>query len=81
MSDSLAIPHYRKVMELGEKNKDANKRMLLKAYGYLGGYEANITKDYAASLALFEKYNAIEENEEVSRYIETLRRWIGDKNK
>lgn len=81
MTDSLAIPHYRKVMELGEKNKDANKRMLLKAYGYLGGYEANITKDYAASLALFEKYNAIEENEEVSRYIETLRRWIGDKNK
>lgn len=30
--------------------------MLLKAYGYLGGYEANVTKDYLASLAWFEKY-------------------------
>lgn len=80
MTDSLAIPYYRKVVELGEANAAANKRMLLKAYGYLGGYEANVTKDYVASLALFQKYKEMEENEDVNRYIETLQKWIEEKN-
>ena len=75
MKDSLAIPHYRKVIELGEKDKVAHKKMLLKAYGYMGGYEANVTKDYAASLDYFEKYSALEENADVTKYIETLRKW------
>jgi len=81
MKDSLAIPHYLKVIELGEKDKVAHKKMLLKAYGYMGGYEANVTKDYEASLAYFEKYSALEENADVTKYIETLRKWIDEKDK
>lgn len=80
MADSLAIPYYKKVVELGEQDKEANKKMLLKAYGYLGGYEANIRKDYPASIAWFEKYLAIEKDDaEVIKYIETLRNWIAEK--
>lgn len=76
MANSLAIPYYRKVVEIGEKNKEANKNMLLKAYGYLGGYEANITKDYKVSLEWFEKYLAIEQNADVAKYVEILTNWI-----
>ena len=50
--------------------------MLLKAYAYLGGFEANITKKYEASLAWFEKYIALEENEKIMKYIDILRNWI-----
>jgi len=76
MADHLAIPYYTKVVEIGEKDIAGNKKMLLKAYGYLGGYEANITKNYKASLEWFEKYNAIEVDPEVSKYIEMLQQWI-----
>ncbi|HRF19435.1 MAG TPA: hypothetical protein PK977_14770, partial [Chitinophagaceae bacterium] len=38
--EGLAVPHYIRVTEIGEKDKEKNKKMLLKAYGYLGGYEA-----------------------------------------
>ncbi len=79
MTDSLAVPFYHKVVEIGEKNKEASKRMLLKAFGYLGGYEANITKNYKLSLEWFEKYIEMEENVEISRYIEMLRKWIAEK--
>ncbi len=79
MADSLAIPYYHKVVEIGEQNKEANKKMLLKAYGYLGGFEANITKDYSTSLEWFEKYNALEENADVSKYIDMLHKWISGK--
>jgi TolA-binding protein len=79
MADSLAVPWYHKVVEIGEQNKEANKKMLLKAYGYLGGFEANITKDYSKSLEWFEKYNALEENADVSKYIEMLHKWIAGK--
>lgn len=80
MTDSLAVPFYYKVVEIGEKNKEINKKMLLKAYGYLGGYEANVTKNYPASLLLFEKYITIEENADVAKYIEMLQKWIAEKN-
>ncbi|HOZ69217.1 MAG TPA: hypothetical protein PLB49_05905 [Chitinophagaceae bacterium] len=76
MADSLAIPFYKKVISIGETNKEANKKMLLKAYAYLGGFEANITKKYEASLAWFEKYIALEENEKIMKYIDILRNWI-----
>jgi hypothetical protein len=79
MTDSLAVPFYYKVVEIGEKNKEVNKKMLLKAYGYLGGYEANITKNYLASLGWFERYFSIEENAEIAQYIEMLRKWIAEK--
>lgn len=77
MTNALAIPHYKKVVEIGEQNKEVNKKMLLKAYGYLGGYEANINKDYPKSLSWFEKYQAIDQdNADVTRYVEMLKKWI-----
>lgn len=79
MTDSLAIPFYYKVVEIGERDKETYKKMLLKAYGYLGGYEANITKNYPLSLGWFEKYLAMEENAEVLKYIEMLRKWTTEK--
>lgn len=80
MMNGLAIPHYDKVVEIGELNKEGNKKMLLKAYGYLGGYEANITKDYPKSLSWFEKYLEIDkDNADVNRYTELLKKWIADK--
>ncbi|HRG25654.1 MAG TPA: tetratricopeptide repeat protein [Chitinophagaceae bacterium] len=81
MADSLAIPFYRNVVAVGEKNKEANKKMLLKAYAYLGGYEANITKNYEVSLAWFEKYIEMEENARISTYIEMLHKWMAERNK
>lgn len=79
MKDGLAIPFYNKVAELGETNATANKKMLLKAYGYLGGYEANISKNFPVSLSWFEKYAALEENAEVRQYIDVLKKWIAEK--
>lgn len=79
MTDSLAIPYYQKVVSIGETNKEKHKKMLLKAYGYLGGFEANITKNYEASLAWFEKYIAIEESDTIMNYIGILHKWIEEK--
>ena len=79
---ALAVPYYKKVVELGEPDKQANKAMLLKAYGYLGGYEANITKDYPASLDWFEKFLELDpENADASRYSKLLKEWINDPKK
>lgn len=79
MTGGLAIPFYHKVVEIGEKDQEAHRKMLLKAYGYLGGYEANITRNYPESLRWFEKYVSMEENAEVARYIEMLHKWIAEK--
>ena len=67
--------HLYKVVEIGEKNRETHKTMLLKAYGYLGGYEANITKDYQKSLNWFEKYQAMDkDNADVTRYVDMLKK-------
>lgn len=80
--EGLAVPHYIRVTEIGEKDKEKNKKMLLKAYGYLGGYEANTRKDYVQSLMWFEKYLELDsENADAKRYAETLRKWIGEQKK
>ena len=56
--------------------------MLLKAYGYLGGYEANIRKDYVQSFMWFEKFLELDgENSDAKRYAETLRKWVDEQNK
>lgn len=79
MSEGLAVPLYQKVVELGEKDKAANKAMLAKAYGYLGSYEANTTKDYEKALSWFERFLVLDpENETALRYTETLKEWIAD---
>lgn len=75
----LAVPHYERMIEIGEKNQHANKAMLLKAYAYLGGYEANTTKNYQKSLGWFRKYNEMDaSNGDISRYIGLLEKWIKD---
>lgn len=80
--EGLAVPHYIRVTEIGEKDKEKNKKMLLKAYGYLGGYEANTRKDYVQSLMWFEKYLELDsENADAKRYAETLRKWIEEQKK
>ena len=80
--EGLAVPHYIRVTEIGEKDKEKNKKMLLKAYGYLGGYEANTRKDYVQSLMWFEKYLELDsENADAKRYAETLRKWIKEQKK
>lgn len=80
--EGLAVPHYIRVTEIGEKDKEKNKKMLLKAYGYLGGYEANARKDYVQSLMWFEKYLELDsENADAKRYAETLRKWIEEQKK
>ena len=77
----LAVPHYEKVIELGEQNTEANKAMLLKAYGYLGGYEANVNKDYEKSIGYFEKFLELEpSNADANRYINLLKKWVADES-
>lgn len=82
LTEGLAVPHYQKVTEIGEIDKEKNKKMLLKAYGYLGGYEANIRNDYVRSLMWFEKYLELDsENADAKRYAETLQKWIEEQRK
>lgn len=80
MALGTAVPFYEKVVEMAEKeNKDENKPRLVKAYSYLGGYEANIKKNYPAALAWFEKFHAIDPgNADGAKYVELLKKWIAD---
>jgi len=80
MTDGIAVPFYKEVVEIGETNKEVHKKMLLKSYGYLAGYEANITKNYTASLQWFQKYLEIDpENSDIKKYVAQLEKWITDK--
>ncbi|MBN8675527.1 MAG: tetratricopeptide repeat protein [Chitinophagales bacterium] len=79
MQLGLAIPHYKKLIEVGETDIKSNKAMLLKAYSYLAVFEANNTKNYPAALNWFEKYKALEPgNADINKYIETLEKWIAE---
>lgn len=76
----MALPHYRKVAELGEKNRESYTKMLLKAYGYLGAYEVNIRKDYPGALEFFKKCAELDKTDEtILNYIEVLEKWIKEK--
>lgn len=78
MELGLAVPYYEKLVEVAEADKQANKNVLIAAYSYLGGYEANIKKDYEKSLDWFNKILEIDEgNADALRYTETLKKWIG----
>lgn len=79
MQLGLAIPHYKKLTEIGEADTKTNKAMLLKAYSYLAVFEANNTRNYPLALAWFEKYRALEPgNADINKYIETLEKWIAE---
>jgi tetratricopeptide (TPR) repeat protein len=53
----LAVPHYKRVIEIAEADitKSQAKQRALTAYKYFIGYEYNINKDQAAALAYIEK--------------------------
>lgn len=77
MEKGLAVPHYKKLVEVALKDSIKNKSTLLRAYGYLGTYEANITKDYPASLNYFNKILELDPvNADAAKYKEILEGWI-----
>ncbi len=77
MEKGLAVPHYKKLIEIASKDAEKNKSILLGAYGYLGTYEANVLKDFVASIGYFDKILSIEPgNSDASKYVEVLRKWI-----
>lgn len=55
MEMGLAVPHYKKFIELASVDTIKNKALLLRAYQYLGAYEANVVKNYAASKEYYNK--------------------------
>lgn len=82
LEKGLAVPYYKKLIELGEPEKKKNMTMLMKAYGYMGGYDANITKDFQSSLNWFEKILELDpDNPDAAHYAEILKKWINDPDK
>jgi tetratricopeptide (TPR) repeat protein len=55
MQLGIAVPHFKELINVASKDSVKNKKILLNAYEYLGTYEANITKDYSASLEYFDR--------------------------
>ncbi|MDO9375369.1 MAG: hypothetical protein Q7T76_13175, partial [Ferruginibacter sp.] len=79
MQQGLAVPHYTKLVELIGKDTATNKPLLVRAYEYLGAYEANTTKDFSASLEYYDKILALEPgNDEAKKNAELLEKWIQD---
>ena len=77
MEQGLAVNDYKKVAEIADTDKEKNKSLLMQAYGYLGAYEANVTKDFAAALGWFEKILVIQPgNADAERFAGILRKWI-----
>jgi len=62
----LAVPYYKKVLEIAEADitKPQAKTRALTAYRYFIGYEYNINKDQAAALAYVEKALLLEPTDE-----------------
>lgn len=81
MEKGLAVPFYLKVLEIGELDEEKNKGALKLAYEYLGAYEANITKDYSASLNYFNRLLEIDpHNQDASKNTQLLKKWIANSN-
>lgn len=79
MESGVAVPHYKKLVEVAQNDSVKNKSVLIKAYGYLGAYEANVSKDYVASLQYFDKILALDpDNNEASKYAGILKSFIAE---
>jgi len=77
MKEGLAVPHFKKLIEIASVDTVTNKAILLTAYEYLGGYEANVTKDYTASVGYFEKLLELDpENVDARKNKDILTKWI-----
>jgi len=55
MELGLAVPFYKKLIEVAGNDSAKNKALLLRSFQYLGSYEANITRDFASSLGYYNK--------------------------
>ncbi|HEX6168760.1 MAG TPA: tetratricopeptide repeat protein [Chitinophagaceae bacterium] len=82
MEQGLAIPHYMKVVEIGEMDTTGNsKRQLIEAYGYLAGYEANESKNYIKAIEYFEKLLRLDpDNEQAKKYVQILKETLTKKD-
>lgn len=79
MEQGLAVADYKKVAEIAESDKEKNKSLLIQAYGYLGAYEANVSKDFVAALSWFEKILEIQpQNADALKFAEILKKWIAE---
>jgi tetratricopeptide (TPR) repeat protein len=80
MQLGLAVPHYQRLISIAVKDSIKNKSLLLKAFAYLGTYEANIKKDYEAALGYFTNMLVYEPaNEDALKYTAILKKLV-DKN-
>jgi predicted Zn-dependent protease len=79
MELGLAVPHYEKLIEVASKDSVANKSNLIKAYGYIGAYKANVEKNYPESVAYFNKILELDPgNADATRYVTILQKWIDE---
>lgn len=78
MTMGLAVPHYIDLARVADSlGTEKNKAVILRAYNYLGIYEANITKNYPVSLGYFEKMLAIDPaNADGLKFSGILKGWI-----
>ena len=82
MEQGLAIPHYLKVIEIGELDTTgSSKRQLIESYGYLAGYETNQNKNYGKAIEYFEKLLQLDpSNEQAKKYVQILKETMAKKD-
>jgi|SRR5688572_2395762 len=82
MELGLAIPHYLKVVEIGETDTTGNsKKQLIESYGYLAGYETNQNKNYGRAIEYFEKLLELDpDNDQAKKYVQILKEALSKKN-
>lgn len=79
MEMGLAIPHYKQLINIIEKDtSDAtNKKWLIESYGYIAAYETNKEKDYQDAIEFLEKVLALDPgNKNAREYITMLEKSI-----
>jgi tetratricopeptide (TPR) repeat protein len=79
MESGLAIPHYKQLVALIEKDtSDAtNRKWLIESYGYIAAYETNKEKDYKDAIEYLEKVLALDpENKNAKDYIALLEQTV-----
>lgn len=72
----LAVAPYNKFIEIAtqDKNKNKNKKDLIEAYYYLGGYELKVKKDVVAAKKYFEKVLELDpKNAEIKEFMDILK--------
>lgn len=82
MELGLAIPHYLKVVEIGETDTTGNsKKQLIESYGYLAGYETNQNKNYGKAIEYFEKLLELDpDNDQAKKYVQILKEALTKRN-